>query len=167
MGPQRALLRRPRRAERRRRDFASTVGVGGVVGTQFTLPGNGALARASTSSRRRRSRSFASGSRLQRASCCPGANTWATLYDIGFDRPEAHAIRKDGSIYYAFFARRFRGQVQLRGLAQQMYCVRDYVAGKALASVQGPQADLPVTFMGHLLLEAHRLAIPGWRSARE
>ncbi len=26
------------------------------------------------------------------------------LYDIGFDRPEAHAIRKAGSMYYAFYA---------------------------------------------------------------
>ena len=27
------------------------------------------------------------------------------LYDIGFDRPEAHVIRKDSEMYYAFFAR--------------------------------------------------------------
>jgi alpha-galactosidase len=25
------------------------------------------------------------------------------LYDIGFDLPEAHAIRKEQEIYYAFF----------------------------------------------------------------
>ncbi len=27
------------------------------------------------------------------------------LYDIGFDAPETHAIRKDQTMYYAFFAK--------------------------------------------------------------
>ena len=31
------------------------------------------------------------------------------LYDIGFDRPESHAIRKDGQMYYAFYARHWNG----------------------------------------------------------
>ncbi len=31
------------------------------------------------------------------------------LYDIGFDRPETHAIEKDGRLYYAFFAERWSG----------------------------------------------------------
>ena len=26
------------------------------------------------------------------------------LYDIGFDRPEAHVIKKDDNMYYAFYA---------------------------------------------------------------
>jgi len=32
------------------------------------------------------------------------------LYDIGFDAPETHAIRKDQTMYYAFFAKHGRGQ---------------------------------------------------------
>jgi hypothetical protein len=31
-----------------------------------------------------------------------------TLYDIGFDLPEAHVIRKDKEMYYAFFARNWK-----------------------------------------------------------
>jgi alpha-galactosidase len=27
-----------------------------------------------------------------------------TLYDIGFDEPETHVVRKDGIMYYAMFA---------------------------------------------------------------
>ena len=41
------------------------------------------------------------------------------LYDIGFDKPEAHAIAKDGAMYYAFYAKKWNGQVQLRGLERR------------------------------------------------
>ena len=38
------------------------------------------------------------------------------LYDIGFDKPETHVIRKGNTLYYAFFAPHFAGPVTLRGL---------------------------------------------------
>jgi alpha-galactosidase len=37
------------------------------------------------------------------------------LYDIGFDRPEAHAIRKPAGMYYAFYAPEWNGKIELRG----------------------------------------------------
>ena len=77
------------------------------------------------------------------------------LYDIGFDRPEAHVIAKDGALYYAFFAPRFGGTVELRGLAAgRAYAVRDYVNGVNLGIVEGPVAKLPARFRHSLLLEA-------------
>jgi alpha-galactosidase len=77
-----------------------------------------------------------------------------TLYDIGFDRPETHVVRKGGSLYYAFYAPRFRGPVTLRGLDARAYRVRDYVAGRDLGRVSGPQASLSVGFEKYLLVEA-------------
>ena len=77
-----------------------------------------------------------------------------TLYDIGFDRPEAHAIRKDGSMYYAFYAPHWSGKITLRGLAERAYRVTDYVDGKDLGTVRGPDATLDVQFEKHLLLQA-------------
>ena len=62
------------------------------------------------------------------------------MYDIGFDRPEAHAIRKDGSMYYAFYAPHWSGKITLRGLAERAYRVTDYVDGKDLGTVRGPVA---------------------------
>ena len=44
------------------------------------------------------------------STCCPRASTSATLYDIGFDKPEAHAIAKDGAMYYAFYADDWNGK---------------------------------------------------------
>jgi alpha-galactosidase len=75
------------------------------------------------------------------------------VYDIGFDRPEAHLVRKGDALYYAFFADRFRGTVELRGLSGRRYRVRDYENGRDLGSIDGPRASLPASFSGHLLLE--------------
>jgi alpha-galactosidase len=75
------------------------------------------------------------------------------LYDIGFDRPEAHAIRKDGVMYYAFYAPHWSGKITLRGLAKSAYRVTDYVDAKDLGTVRGPMATLDVKFDKHLLLE--------------
>ena len=77
-----------------------------------------------------------------------------TLYDIGFDLPETHAIRKDGRMYYGFYAKTYGGKVELRGLEKRKYRVRDYVNGQDLGTVAGPVASLNVTFQKHLLLEA-------------
>ena len=77
------------------------------------------------------------------------------LYDIGFDRPEAHVVRKGGCPYYAFFAARHDGPVELRGLEpDKTYAIRDYVNGRDLGTVKGPVATLDARFRQSLLLEA-------------
>ncbi len=76
------------------------------------------------------------------------------LYDIGFDRPEAHAIRKSGSMYYSFFAPEYRGSVELRGLEGKSYVITDYENNRELAVVSGPVGRVEVQFQKHLLLEA-------------
>ena len=40
------------------------------------------------------------------------------LYDIGFDRPEAHVVQKGDTLYYSFYAEDFDGQLELRGLVK-------------------------------------------------
>jgi alpha-galactosidase len=137
------------------RDFASTVGVGGVVGSQFTLPGNGRSPRKYqlTPDKQALWKKWVA---LYRDKMLPQGDYLGELYDIGYDRPEAHAIRKDGKMYYAFFAKRFAGHIQLRGLEATAYCVRDYENDRTLGPVQGPTAQLAVSFRAHLLLEATR-----------
>ena len=76
------------------------------------------------------------------------------LYDIGFDAPETHAIRKNQIMYYAFFAKQWKGSVELRGLEDRNYGVVDYVTGKSLGVVAGHNAHLPIAFTGNLLVEA-------------
>lgn len=76
------------------------------------------------------------------------------LYDIGFDRPEAHAIRKGANMYYAFYAPQYQGKVELRGLARRTYRVTDYVNNRELGTVRGPTGTLEARFTQHLLIEA-------------
>ena len=63
------------------------------------------------------------------------------LYDIGFDRPEAHVVRKGDALYYAFFAPSFDGKIELRGLDARAYRLTDYVNGRDLGVVQGPRGE--------------------------
>ncbi|MGH9694265.1 MAG: glycoside hydrolase family 36 protein, partial [Bryobacteraceae bacterium] len=77
-----------------------------------------------------------------------------SLYDIGFDKPETHAIRKGRSMYYAFYAPQWNGKIILRGLEARRYRVTDYVDGKDLGTVRGPAATLDIDFEKHLLIEA-------------
>ena len=76
------------------------------------------------------------------------------LYDIGFDKPETHAIEKSGRLYYAFFAKNWNGEVALRGLQPGTYQIRDYFNDRDLGTVSGTDHRLPVSFAGFLLLEA-------------
>ncbi|MGA8764329.1 MAG: alpha-galactosidase, partial [Candidatus Sulfotelmatobacter sp.] len=133
-------------------DFASTVGVGGVVGTQFVLPD--LVAKHSKSDLTpEREKFFEKWVSIYKDKMLSRGEYLGDLYDIGFDRPEAHAIRKGGEMFYAFFARRWNGSVELRGLQDHDYHVVDYVNGKDFGIVHGPQATIPARFDKYLLLE--------------
>jgi len=133
-------------------DFASTVGVGGVVGTQFVLPSLVAK-RSKSDLTPAREKDFEKWLRIYREKMLSKGQYLGQLYDIGFDLPETHAIRKDKNMYYAFFANHWKGPVELRGLEDRSYTVTDYVTGKSLGTVAGHAAHLPVEFDKHLLLE--------------
>ena len=75
------------------------------------------------------------------------------LYDIGFDRPEAHVVEKSGHLYYAFYAPRWTGSIELRGLAAGSYRVRDYVNGLELGTVTRERNRIDATFEHALLVE--------------
>ena len=133
-------------------DFASTVGVGGVVGTQFVIPSL-VEKRSRSDLTPAREKEFEKWLRIYRDKMLSKGQYLGQLYDIGFDAPETHAIRKDQTMYYAFFAKRWKGPVELRGLEDRNYSVVDYVTGKSLGMVSGRSAHLPVEFDGNLLVE--------------
>jgi alpha-galactosidase len=77
----------------------------------------------------------------------PGsAEQLGDLYDVGFDRPESHAIRKDGQMSYAFYARHWNGPVELRGLESRNDGVVDDVNHKDFGVVHGPRACIRMEF---------------------
>jgi alpha-galactosidase len=141
-------------------DFASAIGTGGVPGTKFVWPEDAEV--------------------RQRVQEWQGLDPekemiwkkWFALYDqyrlsegeylnlynLAYDLPEGHAIRKGDHLFYAFYAVQaddpFQGTVELRGLEERSYRLTDYVNGRDLGTVQGPMATLTASFTGSLLIEA-------------
>ncbi len=146
-------------------DFASTVGIGAIPSTKFTwpkdtehpsepLPPGGLVLTAEKEALWRKWVA------LYKQHMLPKGEYLGTLYDIGFDRPEAHAIAKDGAMYYAFYADQFKGKVPLRGLGAGRYKVRDLFNDVDLGEVDASEANLPVAFKHFVLLQATPLGTP-------
>jgi alpha-galactosidase len=137
------------------RDFASTVGIGGIVSTKFTWPVDPKPKDSFllTPDKEVLWRKWIA---LYEAMQLPRGTYRGELYDIGFDKPETHVTERAGSFYYAFYAREFRGNVSLRGLKQGQYHVRDCFADRDLGPVHidGSAGVLPVAFEHFLLLQA-------------
>jgi alpha-galactosidase len=135
-----------------RDDFASTIGIGGVIGSEFTWP-PGSSERNRGALTPEREAHFAKWLRIYKAKMLSRGESLGSLCDIGFDRPEAHAIRKGQSMYYAFYAPRWEGRIELRGLGNRVYRISGYVAGSNLGTVRGPVASTTVRFGKHLLIQ--------------
>jgi len=137
-------------------DFASTVGIGGVIGTKFTWPVGEHLNRESgdVSLTPEKEVKWKKWMQIYQDKMLPKGEYLGRLYDVGFDRPEAHGIKKDDKMYYAFYADEWDGIIELRGLEDQTYKLHDYVNGKDFGTISGPTHQMNVQFTKYLLLEA-------------
>ena len=144
-------------------DFASSVGIGAVVSSKFTwpkdtdhpsepLPPGGLVL---TTEKEALWRKWVG---LYKQHMLPKGEYLGSLYDIGFDKPEAHAIAKDGAMYYSFYADDFSGPVQLRGLGAGRYRVRDLFNEVDLGEVDAGSNTLDVAFKRFVLLQATPVA---------
>jgi alpha-galactosidase len=141
-------------------DFASEIGVGGVPSTKFIWPADPVAHERLeemwllTPEREALLRKWLRIYREHRLA----EGEYLNLYDLAFEQPEAHAIRANGKLYYAFYAgridQRYAGPLVLRGLEAKAYRVYDYVADRELGVVPGPEARLDVEFVGALLIAA-------------
>jgi alpha-galactosidase len=144
-------------------DFASSVGVGAVVSSKFTWPKDtdhptDVLPPGGFVLTPRKEALWRKWVGLYKQHMLPKGEYLGTLYDIGFDRPEAHAISKDGAMYYSFYANDFSGTVQLRGLGGGRYRVRDLFNDVDLGEVDAGSNTLAVAFKRFVLLQATRVA---------
>lgn len=135
-------------------DFASSVGIGAVISTKFTWPNEGRGKDANFRLTPEREAVWRKWADLYSAKMLPKGQYRGELYDIGFDKPEAHAIEKDGRLYYAFYAPRWDGPVELRGLGEGVYRLTDYYTGRDLGTVTEKTARIPAKFEKFLLIEA-------------
>ncbi len=140
------------------RDFASTVGAGGVVGTKFVWPDPGpkfahVLLTREKEALWKKWMDIYNSKQLSKGK-------FLNLYVTGYDVPEGYAIEKDGTMYYAFFSPepspRWKGWLELRGLRSGKHRVVDYENYRDLGTVDGSDGRLNAEFTHHLLLEVSR-----------
>jgi len=129
------------------------VGVGAVVSTKFTWPVD-PKPKDSFLLTPEKERQWRHWIALYKEKMLPTGNYRGELYDIGFDRPEAHAIEKSGRMYYAFFADRWSGPVSLRGLSSGTFRIHDYVNERDVGTISDLNTRLHVNFEHFLLVEA-------------
>ncbi len=146
-------------------DFASTLGTGGVLGTKFTWPDYGPKLK-NVYLNEGKEPHWKKWIDLYNQKMLSKGN-FLDLYVYGYDSPEAYAIEKDGSMFYAFYAsakapkpgskkveaEHWSGELELRGLGNKSYKVVDYVNNKDYGTVHGPDARLRSDFTGSLLLQ--------------
>lgn len=129
-------------------DFATSMGPGGVIGTKFTWPAGPMNMQLKGDREKHWQKWF----KLYNEKMLSKGN-YLNLYDIIYDKPEAHVIQKGDNFYYAFYADKWQGPIQLRGLANQKYTVYDYVNQVDMGTVTGPVGTISPIFSEHLLIE--------------
>jgi len=140
-------------------DFASTVGAGGVVGTKFVWPNPGPHFKEAYLTPQKEA-IWKKWTAIYNDKML-SSGTFLNLYTYGYDIPEGYAIRKNGKMYYAFFAPDpsvpWQGKIELRGLEKTgPYKVFDYEHDKELGTVTGQDPTLTTRFTTHLLLEVSK-----------
>jgi alpha-galactosidase len=137
-------------------DFASSVGIGAVIGTKFVWPVGVHMNKESgdVSLTPEKEKEWAKWIKIYKENMLSKGNYRGELYDIGYDRPEAHAIQKGSTMFYAFYAPNFDGEVELRGLENKTYKITDYEQNVNLGEINGPISILKTKFIKHLLIKA-------------
>jgi alpha-galactosidase len=129
-------------------DFATSMGPGGVIGTKFTWPAGPENMQLKGDREQHWKKWFAlyNDKMLSKGK-------YMNLYDVVYDVPESHVISKGDTLYYAFYAGEWSGEIELRGLKKRKYKVLDYENNTDLGTVEGPIDIITPSFKSHLLLE--------------
>ncbi|MBN2410237.1 alpha-galactosidase [candidate division KSB1 bacterium] len=137
-------------------NFASMIGVGGIPGTMFVSrpEDNVEFLRVKYPCylSPERKKHFEKWLDIYRNNTLSNGE-YLNLYDIAFDKPETHVVKKDNIMYYAFYAPEWDGDVEFRGLDDRDYIIYDYTNDEEIGKVNG-NSKLKVHFENHLLVKA-------------
>lgn len=134
-------------------DFASTIGIGGVPGSKFTWPSdNPNVTSGKYVLTPEKEKEFKKWIAIYKAHMLSKGEYLGGLYDIGYDIPETHVIRKSDMLYYAFYAEKFDSVITFRGLDNRNYKVIDYVNDAEFGMVSPTNNKLNISFEKYLLL---------------
>lgn len=137
-------------------DFASTIGIGGVPGTKFTWPkDNPFVTEGHFVLSAEKEKEWKKWIRIYKEHMLSKGEYLGGLYDLGYDVPETHVIRKADTLFYAFYAKNYQGKLSLKGLSGKSYKIMDYVNNRDLETIQPGKPGPEVTFSDYLLLMAY------------
>jgi len=135
-------------------DFASSFGIGAVLGSKFTWPKDNPTASDSFVLTPQKEKIWKKWISLYNEKMLSKEAYLGDLYDIGFDKPEAHAIKKADTLFYAFYHPNWSGEIELRGLEKgKTYHVYDYVNEKDMGEVPASHPTISADFKQYLLIE--------------
>lgn len=134
-------------------DFASQIGIGAVIGTKFTYPADNPSASESFLLTPEKEQLIRHWMRIFKEKNLVHGE-YKNLYTWGYDYPEAHVIAHGDTMYYAFYADAFDGDLELRGLEQgREYQVTDYAAENPRVWTLVGGEKMPAQFEKNLLIE--------------
>ncbi len=138
-------------------DFASSFGVGAVLGTKFTWPADNPTQSESFLLTTEREEKWKKWFILYHDKMLSKETYLGNLYDIGYDKPETHVIVKEDTVYYAFYCEDWDGSIELRGLEEETaYIAFDYVLQNEIATFNGDNPVIEVKFKEYLLISVSK-----------
>ena len=138
-------------------DFASQIGTGSVIGTKFTWPKDNPDVKDGpfvlTPERETLIRKWMKIYKENNLS----RGVYLNLYTWGFDYPEAHVIRQNDALYYAFYTddAGYEGTLELRGLDPEAeYTAEEYTADEPRTFiVKGSEPRIEAKFTRNYLIK--------------
>ena len=140
-------------------DFATQIGTGAVIGTKFTWPKDNPdvtdgpfVLTPEREALIRKWMKIYKENNLARGE-------YLNLYTWGYDLPEAHVIRQNDAMYYAFYADEFEGILELRGLeADAEYEAVEYTEDEPRTFVvKGAEPKIEANFKRNYLLKLTKI----------
>jgi len=130
-------------------DFASTIGIGGVPGSMFTVKEIKIGQYPLTDRKEKHIKKWIDiYNRLRLAE-----GKYLNLYDMIFDRPETHVVKKGKRLYYSIFSDKFSGEFELRGLNKtKEYEIFNCENDEKIATIKKYEKFINLNFEDHILI---------------
>ncbi len=137
-------------------DFATQIGIGGVIGSKFTYPKDNPNVSKSYVLTPEKEKFYKKWVNIYNDKMI-STGTYLNLYDIAYDKPETHVLNKNGKMYYAFYADEWKGEpIELRGLEKRKYTVCEYTSDdKKTYEIDGENPVIKPTFNRDYLIEVY------------
>lgn len=137
-------------------DFGTQIGIGGVIGSKFTYPKDNPHVKQSYVLTPEKEVLYKKWVGIYNDKMI-SKGEYLNLYDIAYDKPEAHVIKKNDRLYYAFYAEEWDNSIELRGLDKnKTYTVCEYTADdKKTYTVDGAHPYITPRFTRDYLIEVY------------